>query len=517
MPDPNRNPPLLPQQATCSFPYLPGSPIFTPEGTYIFQKLQAFLRAQYPAFGFQEVLTPTIYKQSLWEQSGHWENYKNDMFIVGSSKDKKEIPSSQLENSRMQPVKPEKDSDSETISGLKPMNCPAHCILFASKTRSYQDLPIRYADFSPLHRDEVSGALSGLTRVRCFHQDDGHIFCRPTQIKDEIAKSIQFMETVYRVLGVPNYHLLISTRPEKGFIGTREEWERAEKQLEEGLQQGTARSFNYSKGDGAFYGPKIDAIIWDGGGRKHQIGTIQLDFQLPKRFNLSYVAPRPESETGEVFRKFDRRIRKGLVAPPRPESETGEVVRKFDRGTRKGPVAPVMIHRAILGSLERFMAVLIEINKGKWPFWLNPNPVVVLTVTDNPLVQDYAKGIVKQLNNPQLENNLPRPLNSPYYKIDLNDRDMTVARKIALANEKGYAIIVVVGEKNVKHQYIDVTVSNILNQRRVWDTIEKVKPGSQAPVQKDRGVGTAIRGNPGVKLTLKQLQNAMQMMTDQYI
>ena len=471
----------------------PGSPIFTPEGTYVLQKLQAFVRAQYPAFGYQEVVTPTIYKQSLWERSGHWENYKDDMFIVDSSKSTKEIAPPIIENNRLQRAKPKCEEETESTFGLKPMNCPGHCILFASKVRSYNDLPIRYADFSPLHRDEVSGALSGLTRVRRFHQDDGHIFCRPKQVKEEIAKLIEFMKTVYRIMGIDNYRLVISTRPEKDFIGTAEEWNRAEEQLVEGLQQGTIQPFEFRKGEGAFYGPKIDAITKDINGRKHQLGTIQLDFQLPKRFNLSYVAPAPEKE------------------------EKGEGVETPEDTERSGPVTPVMIHRAVLGSLERFMAIVLEANEGKWPFWLNPHPVVVLTVTANPLVRKYADRIANQLSNPKLENTIPRRLNLPYYKVDLDQRNETIAKKIAQAKGKGYAILVVIGEKNVKAKTVDVEVSNIIDQRKVWDTMEKVKPGSQASVQKDRGVGTAVRGHPGIRLTLEQLQDAMQIMTDHYI
>ncbi|KAL9100914.1 MAG: hypothetical protein Q9163_003774 [Psora crenata] len=433
-----------------------------------------------------------MYKQTLWEKSGHWENYKNDMFLVSSSKDTGETALSTSEDGNMQLAKPEQDSV-ETTFGLKPMNCPGHCLLFASKVRSYHDLPIRYADFSPLHRDELSGTLTGLTRVRRFHQDDGHVFCRPDQVKDEIAKSIQFIQTVYKVLGIDNYRLVISTRPQNGSIGTTEEWARAEKQLEEGLKQATARSFDYNIGDGAFYGPKIDAITWDSDGKKHQIGTIQLDFQLPKRFSLSYIAGAPKRE---VY---------------------GEGADNLESGKRNGSASPVMIHRAVLGSLERFMAIFIEANKGKWPFWLNPNPLVVLTVTDNPLVQSYAASIVNKLENVNGDGNSPRKLGIPYYKVDLDKRNQSVAKKIALAKEKGYAIIVVIGEKDVKHDTVHADVSNIINQRRVWDTMETVCPGSQAPVQKDRGVGTSVRGNPGIKLTLNQLLRAIRIMTDEYI
>ena len=484
-------------------PSSPGSPIFTPEGTYVFQRLQEFLRAQFPAFGFLEVVTPTLYKQSLWEQSGHWENYKNEMFTVSGGK---QIQHPKYEDFSMQPRKSLRD-DGEGTFGLKPMNCPGHCLLFASQRRSYNDLPIRYADFSPLHRDEVSGALTGLTRVRRFHQDDGHIFCRPSQVQEEVVKSLELMKLVYDAVGIKKYHFALSTRPERDYIGTADEWKQAEAQLQYALD-GVAENHEYHGGQGAFYGPKIDALMLDSDKKKHQIGTIQLDFQLPKRFDLSFVAPKSEIVNDGAPKSEPRILTKGEV----PSSADQTV-----------PVAPVMIHRAILGSLERFIALLIEQNKGKWPFWLNPHPIVILTVTDEPSILNFAESVAEKLRfpgglNEDSKPTLPRPAHATHYKVDLDKSNETLAKKVVLAKQKGYAIIVIVGPKNQKDQHMDVDVSNILDQVGMWTVIESVKPGSQSPVQKASGVGIRVgRHYSGLWLNVEQLQQVMKMMTDRYL
>ena len=245
-------------------PYSPGSPLILPNGAYVFQKLQAFLRAQYPQFGFQEVITPIIYKKSLWEKSGHWQNYAEDMFSV-EGRDKK--------------------GEEEEEMGLKPMNCPGHCLLYSTDIKSYRDLPVRLADFSALHRNEISGSLTGLTRVRRFHQDDAHIFCRPDQILSEIEQTLKFVSMVYETFGLGPYKLLLSTRPKDSFIGSIEEWDRAEAQLTTALNN-IGGEWAVNEGDGAFYGPKIDIVLKDSNGKEHQTATIQLDFQLPQRFDL---------------------------------------------------------------------------------------------------------------------------------------------------------------------------------------------------------------------------------------
>lgn len=478
----------------------PGAPFFQPDGTHIFNKLTAFLRAQYPAFGFREVLTPTMYKQSLWEQSGHWANYKDDMFTVTrSSSHKPEAVPVEFSDGRMQPKKYVNEDTEPEEFGLKPMNCPGHCLLFQSQRRSYRDLPIRYADFSPLHRNEISGALSGLTRVRRFHQDDGHIFCRPSQVKSEISKSLDFVRLVYQTLGFQDYALVLSTRPKKDYIGTLDEWNRAEDQLKEALDA-SKKLWSTNPGDGAFYGPKIDVIVRDSDGKKHQTATIQLDFQLPKRFSLGYEAPAPELEA------------KG-------EPTTNSVSRQT-----MGTVTPVMIHRAVLGSLERFMALLLEHHNGQLPFWLSPRQVIILTVTDNSPVIQFAKNLKDSLSN-TAEDNLPKQIHCRTYTVDVDDSGDSISQKIVRAKNKKYNMICVVGERNIagtkkegEWPTLDVDVTAQPNQRKTWDAIEKIRPGSQAPVQKDRGVGSKFRKmSPGVRLRVDQCKKLMRTLSEEYL
>ncbi|CAG8462118.1 3793_t:CDS:2 [Diversispora eburnea] len=306
----------------------PGSVFMLPHGTRIFQKLQNYIRLKYREFGFEEVMTPMIYKKDLWEMSGHWQNYKNEMFTVDYG-----------ENFE---IKNEKDE----IFGLKPMNCPGHCLIFDNSPKSYRDLPVRIADFGSLHRNEISGNLTGLTRVRQFHQDDAHIFCRKSQIFDEIISTLSFVDHVYNDLKFPNYQFLLSTRHETQYIGDISEWEIAEESLKKALEA-SGKNWIINPGDAAFYGPKIDITIKDAFQRMHQTATIQLDFQLPQRFKLKYIDENSTEQT------------------------------------------PIIIHRAILGSIERMMAILIENTGGKWPFWLNPRQVIVIPVS--PKFSDYAQ------------------------------------------------------------------------------------------------------------------------------
>ncbi|KAL9138055.1 MAG: hypothetical protein Q9175_000753 [Cornicularia normoerica] len=489
------------QSLFTTHPSSPGAPFLQPDGTHIFNQLTAFLRAQYPAFGFREVLTPTMYKQSLWEQSGHWANYKDDMFTVtGNSSHKPEAAAVEFSDERLQPNEKVNEATEPEEFGLKPMNCPAHCLLFQSQRRSYRDLPVRYADFSPLHRNEVSGALSGLTRVRRFHQDDGHIFCRPSQVKDEILKSLKFVRIVYETLGLENYALVLSTRPEKDYIGTLDEWNRAEVELKEALDA-NGKHWKTNRGDGAFYGPKIDVIVRDSDGKKHQTATIQLDFQLPKRFELGYEAPAPELEA---------------------QGEPSDPISRQKMGT----VTPIMIHRAVLGSLERFMALLLEHHHGQLPFWLSPRQVIILTVTDNSPVIKFAVNLKNILSN-VAGDNLPKVMDRSTYIVDVDDTRDSISRKMVRAREKKYNIICVVGERNMagkgikaqgEHSTVDVDVSAQPNQRKTWDAIEMIKPGSQAPVQKDTGVGPNFRGlGPGVRLTTDQCKKLIRTLSAKYL
>uniref|UniRef100_A0A671NAC1 threonine--tRNA ligase n=1 Tax=Sinocyclocheilus anshuiensis TaxID=1608454 RepID=A0A671NAC1_9TELE len=293
----------------------PGSCFFLPRGAYIYNTLTEFIREEYSRRGFQEVASPNIYNGKLWETSGHWQHYSENMFSFPVEQD---------------------------VFALKPMNCPGHCLMFGHRPRSWRELPLRLADFGVLHRNELSGTLTGLTRVRRFQQDDAHIFCTMDQIESEMKGCLDFLRCVYDVFGF-SFQLHLSTRPEK-FLGDIAVWNQAEKQLENSLNE-FGEPWKLNPGDGAFYGPKIDIKIKDAIGRYHQCATIQLDFQLPVRFNLTY-----------------------------------------DR--------PVIIHRAILGSVERMIAILTENYAGKWPLWLSPRQVMLVPV--NPSLEEYAKQVCER-------------------------------------------------------------------------------------------------------------------------
>ncbi len=382
--------------------YSPGSPILLPNGTRIFNRLVEFLRRQYVHYGFQEVITPTIYKKALWAKSGHLDNYADDMYTVTST------AKARLENGAA--------GGEEDEYGLKPMNCPGHCLIFASQRRSYRDLPIRYADFSPLHRNEISGALSGLTRVRRFHQDDGHIFCTPSQIEHEIRQTLDFVRRAYAVFSLGPYRLVLSTRPADHYIGTLEEWEQAEAALRSALDH-SGQSWALNEGDGAFYGPKIDIILKDSDGKEHQTATIQLDFQLPKRFELEYQA-------------------------------------------EAGAARPVLIHRAVLGSVERLMALLIEHYDGRWPLWLSPRQGIILTVNDSEPVVRFARQTRDVLQGTTDRENAY--LAPSQLVIDLDDSPRTLPLKVREAKSKGYGVIVVVGPKDVAKGTVTVDTSGLL-------------------------------------------------------
>ena len=418
----------------------PGSPLLLPNGAYMFQRLQDFLRAQYPQFGYKEVITPTIYKKSLWERSGHWENYADDMFSVQGRG-----ATGQTENAQV-------GEDEEF--GLKPMNCPGHCLLFwnEGELKSYRDLPVRYADFSALHRNEISGSLTGLTRVRRFHQDDAHIFCRPDQILSEIEQTLKFVGMVYDTFNLGPYKLVLSTRPEDHFIGTEEEWNRAEEQLTTALDN-SGREWAINKGDGAFYGPKIDIILKDAMGKEHQTATIQLDFQLPQRFDLQYQASPEELEAGPVSAG---------------DTNLPSTMRR-----------PVIVHRAIYGSLERFMALLIEHYAGKFPLWLSPRPALVVTLNDDPDVLAYAARVQAVLagtpvpenpNTPtQINQSKPKPqkLNLIHLPIDIDSSARPLGRKLQEARRKQYNHIIVVGREEVESKTVHLQFMSQPNQEAV--------------------------------------------------
>lgn len=364
----------------------PGSAMWLPHGARIYNTLLEYIRAQYWKRGYEEVITPNMYNADLWKQSGHWNYYKDDMFVI--------------------------DHDENVKFGLKPMNCPGHCLLFGHRERSHRELPWRVADFGVLHRNEASGALSGLTRVRRFQQDDAHIFCREDQIKGEMSDLFDFLHEMYGLLGM-TFKLKLSTRPEK-FMGEIETWDRAEAQLRESLDGFTASgggAWSLNAGDGAFYGPKIDITIVDCLGRDWQCATIQLDFVQPVNFNLEYMTkegaqkkedsvkaaegPKIKVKNPQAVIDSAKAAREKAEAPAAEATEAPKE-KEYERPVKAvspGCARPVMIHRAMAGSIERFTAILCEHYAGKWPFWLSPRQILIVPVGVG--FYDYAQEVQK--------------------------------------------------------------------------------------------------------------------------
>jgi threonyl-tRNA synthetase len=344
-------------------PIAPASPFFLPKGAFIYNELVAYIRNLYKRYGYQEVVTPQIFDVDLWHRSGHYENYKENIFFT-------EIEGREF--------------------GVKPMNCPGHTYIYAARKRSYRDLPLRVADFSRLHRFERSGVISGLTRVRSFAQDDAHIFCAPEQIESEVTGVLRMVNEVYRAFGFEEMRFDLSTRPPKR-LGDDATWDRAESALAAALAANGIQ-YRINAGDGAFYGPKIDFIVFDALRRPWQLATVQLDFQMPERFALRYT----NSQGHEV--------------------------------------CPVMIHRAVLGSLERFLGVLIEHCGGDFPLWLAPVQARILTVTDS---QDaYARQVCEQMQQAGVR-----------AEVDL--RNEKLGYKIREAEVQKIPYMVVIGDKEV--------------------------------------------------------------------
>jgi len=303
-------------------PEAPASPFFQPSGATIYRLLVDYVESLYARYGYSQVITPQIFDVALWKRSGHYDHYRENMFFT-------EIDERQY--------------------AVKPMNCPAHCLMYGESRRSYRELPLRLADFGRLHRYERSGVTAGLTRVRSFSQDDAHIFCTPEQVHDEVSRAADMFRECYDQFGF-EMKIVLSTRPEDR-AGEDSLWDRSEAALRSALDKRGER-YQVAEGEGAFYGPKIDFFARDALGREHQLGTIQLDYVLPERFGLGFI----DAEDQE------RR--------------------------------PVMIHRAMLGSLERFIGILIEHCGGDFPFWLAPEQLRVLSITDR--VADYARQVVER-------------------------------------------------------------------------------------------------------------------------
>lgn len=347
-------------------PFAPGSAFWTEKGTAVYQALSTWMRRLTGEGGYVEIKTPLLFNKGLWEISGHWGKYRENMFMV-------------LDN-----------ETGEHDFSLKPMNCPSHHLYFGFKKHSYRELPLRFHTQDVLHRNEATGSLSGLTRVRQFAQDDAHIYCREDQVADEVRRFVQLLDKVYNAVGL-KYQAKFSTRPEKR-LGDDSLWDRAEGSLKSALES-LGLAYELKPGDGAFYGPKIDFDVSDSIGRKWQLGTIQLDYLAPERFDLTYV------------------------------------------GEDNAPHRPVVLHRAVYGSFERFIAILIEHFAGAFPAWLAPVQATIVTVADRHL--DYAREVEARLK-------------AKGYRVELDDRALTLNNRIREAQVQKVPFTLVIGDKEVE-------------------------------------------------------------------
>jgi threonyl-tRNA synthetase len=344
-------------------PEAPASPFFHPKGTVIYNRLVQYMRDLYVPYGYDEVITPQIMDVALWKTSGHYDNYKDSMYFTNI--DEREF-------------------------AVKPMNCPGHTFIYASQKRSYRDLPLRLADFGRLHRYEKSGVTAGLTRVRTFCQDDAHIFCTPEQIELEMTKVVDMILKTYSFFGFTDVEINLSTRPEKR-VGSDQLWDTAENALRSLLDK-IGHKYVINPGDGAFYGPKIDFRVSDALKRKHQLGTIQLDFNLPERFKLEYT------------------------------------------GAGNDALRPVMVHRAVFGSLERFIGILIEHVAGAFPFWLAPLQARIIPIGDAHVA--YAKAFAGELRAMGL-------------RVDIDDRNESMGYKTREAQMAKIPVSLACGDREI--------------------------------------------------------------------
>lgn len=347
----------------------PGFPFFHPKGMVVRNILESFWREEHTKRGYGEIKTPLILSEHLWHQSGHWDHYKENMYFT---------------------------TIDDAGFAIKPMNCPGSILIYKSKMYSYRDLPLRWGELGLVHRHELSGALHGLMRVRSFTQDDAHLYLLPSQVKEELKKTIELADYIYSIFGF-KYNIELSTRPENS-MGTEEQWELATVSLQEALEE-KGIDFKVNPGDGAFYGPKIDFHLEDAIGRTWQCGTIQLDFQMPERFDLTYV----------------------------------------DKDNDKK--RPVMVHRTILGSMERFMGILIEHFAGKFPAWIAPVQVTVLPISEK--FNSYAQELKEQMEDKG-------------FRVELDDRAEKIGFKIREAQLMKIPYMLVVGEKEVEERLVSV-------------------------------------------------------------
>ncbi|MFZ9000660.1 MAG: threonine--tRNA ligase [Bacteriovoracaceae bacterium] len=349
----------------------PGSPFFMPKGAYVYNQLVEFIRRVYDKYGYSEVITPQILDTELWHTSGHYANYQENMFFTNVE---------------------------DREYAVKPMNCPCHMLMFKHYHYSYRDLPLRFADFGRLHRNEASGSLAGLTRVRTFCQDDAHVFLPIEKIEDEILNLMDMFFTCYDHFGFTDVKINLSTRPEKR-VGSDESWDLAEDALKRALDK-SGRTYFIKEGDGAFYGPKIDVEIADAIQRYHQLGTIQLDFQLPERFNLKFTNKEGAEER------------------------------------------PVVIHRALLGSLERFFGIYLEHVGGAYPFWLAPTQAVIVPVNNESHLEHCIK--------------IKSKFDQAGLRVDIDDRNESMGYKTRQIQKSKIPYMLVVGDKEIESDTVNI-------------------------------------------------------------
>ncbi|MFH1575399.1 MAG: threonine--tRNA ligase [Candidatus Nealsonbacteria bacterium] len=367
----------------------PGMPYWLPKGLIVLNELIDFWRKEHKKYGYQEVRTPLINKKELYQISGHWDHYREEMFLS--------------------------ETEEKEVYALKPMNCPNAMIIFTNKIRSYRDLPLRISDCDMLHRYERSGTLNGLLRVREFTQDDAHIFITENQIKEEYQRIFQIAEKFYSIFNL-EYSFRLGTRPKK-FMGDEKTWNKAEKELEEILKS-SKKPFTILEGDGAFYGPKIDILMKDSLGREWQMGTMQLDFQIPKNFKLTFADKDGKEKT------------------------------------------PIVIHRVIYGSLERFVGILIEHYAGALPFWLSPVQINIIPIADRHV--EYAQKVKNELS---------------VFRVEINDAQETVGKKIRNAEMQKIPYILVVGDKEIADNSVGVRErgKGDIGMMKLNEFLEKIK------------------------------------------
>ena len=375
----------------------PGMVFWHPDGWTIYRNLRNFVRKRLQDNNYIEVNTPQVIDRKLWEASGHWDKYRENMFIT-------EID--------------EEHANEKRVNALKPMNCPGHVQIYNQGIKSYKDLPLKYAEFGLCHRYEPSGTMHGLMRVRAFTQDDGHIFCTEDQIESETALFIEFLSSIYADLGFKDFDIKLSTRPEMR-VGSDETWDKSERALEDAIKN-LGYPYRVDEGDGAFYGPKLDFVLTDAIGREWQCGTFQLDFNLAERLDAQYV--------GEDGKKH----------------------------------YPVMIHRAVLGSFERFIGILLENYSGKLPFWLAPQQVIIASIISD--VNDYSIEIMEQLRKEGI-------------RADVDLRNEKISYKIREHSSKKVPIIIAIGNNEKSEQKVSIrrigsTETEILDLK---DAIKQIK------------------------------------------